>query len=32
VPAWIGKTSYVSLAFTVNYLDSQDLFKETIKD
>jgi acyl-homoserine lactone acylase PvdQ len=27
VPAWIGKNSYVSLAFTVNHVDSHDLYK-----
>jgi hypothetical protein len=28
---WFGKSPYYSQTFTVNYLDSQDLFKETVQ-
>ena len=28
---WIGKSPYYSQTVTVNYLDSQDVFKETVQ-
>lgn len=31
VPLIIGKTTYVSLTMTTNYMDTQDLYKETIE-
>lgn len=31
LPTIVGKTSYLSITMTVNYLDTQDLFKETVE-
>lgn len=31
LPTIVGKTSYVAVTMTTNYVDSQDLFKEKVE-